>query len=766
MTHYLLEGLNREQAEAVQYPGKKLLVLAGAGSGKTRTLTQRIAWAINELQIPSHTILATTFTNKAAREMKERLSQLLGEGTRLPWCGTLHANALQILRYNYEAIGLTPDFSVIDQDEKKVTLKAILKSYGVEDDRAKVNQLSSWISNLKNQGLRSAQAAAGQHKPLDRNLLQAYIDYERICIRDQLVDFDEILLRSYEFLQSDSEAAQITRQRFQALFIDEFQDINSLQSLWLKQLQEHPDVMVSAVGDDDQSIYSWRGAKIAVMRDYGDEPDAKIIRLEQNYRSTSTILNLANALIQHNSNRLGKKLWSAIKSDTKPNGYAAFSEYDEARFISRRINDIRFNTTDDSLNDIAILYRTSAQSRVLEQVLSEEAISYRIYGGLRFFERLEIRDVLAYLRLAYGEQDASIMRTINNPARGIGAKSIEQLNQLSVANNCDLWTTIDNLVTATEGQAGSEPSLERSLNRLAQKIRPFWQVIQDLRQHCPTLPLDQQIEFITEHTGLYQLHCGPNSAAADVRRENLEELQQAAGRRQAQELVPTDDDGANGIDDGINDAINSELSVAQKFLAEVTLEQDHESDAVQQAISMMTIHAAKGLEFQHVFVVGLEEGLMPHDRSIKEGSVEEERRLCYVAVTRAQKHLTLSYARNRSTYGETKMRQGSRFIRELGEEHIQWINQKSRLSTTAGTSGASGNPRFTPLPDAAPKKPKQAADGYYEGCRIEHARFGDGTIMSIHRGSDNSKCEVYFDTGVTKWLLLSPKFLTKISHED
>ncbi|EXI67995.1 MAG: DNA helicase II [Candidatus Accumulibacter adjunctus] len=718
----LLAHLNAPQLAAVTLPPQHALILAGAGSGKTRVLTTRIAWLISTGQVGPAGILAVTFTNKAAKEMLTRLAAMLPINTRGMWIGTFHGLCNRLLRAHHREAGLPAEFQILDAADQLAAIKRLLKALAVDDQKYPPRELMHFINAHKEQGIRAAQAEAYDRYTSRR--IECYVEYERQCQREGVVDFGELLLRSYELLQRNEPLRQHYRARFRHILVDEFQDTNRLQYAWLKLLAGHgstdpdaPAACLFAVGDDDQSIYAFRGAEIGNMRDLQREFElASVIRLEQNYRSQGNILDAANALIRQNRGRLGKNLWTDAGAGEPIRVYAAFSDTDEARRIVDEIAELVRDGV--SRQQIALLYRANAQSRVLEHQLFTAGVPYRVHGGLRFFDRQEIRHALAYLRLIVNpDDDTAFARVVNFPTRGIGTRSAEALQEAAHAAQCSLYAAAANL----PGKSGST-------------IARFVRLIEQLRSETATLPLPELIEHVIDHSGLRQHYLGERDG--QDRLENLDELVNAATVFVSDAATATDENERS--DDG-------RLS---SFLAHASLEAgEHQAGDDQEAVQLMTVHSAKGLEFDVVFITGLEQGLFPHENAAQErDGIEEERRLMYVAVTRARRRLYLTHAETRLLHGQTRYCLPSVFLDELPAELLQ------------RSSRASGTPRATGTP--AGKQQTAGDSGLRIGQSVRHARFGVGVIVASEGAGEQARVQINFGNGGMKWLALSLARLT------
>ena len=744
MNTEFLTGLNERQHEAVTLPHQSALILAGAGSGKTRVLTTRIAWLIQTGQASPAGLLAVTFTNKTAKEMLSRISSMLPINTRGMWVGTFHGLCNRLLRAHYRDAGLPQTFQILDSQDQLALVKRLLKAANVDEERFPPRQVAWYINNHKDQGRRAADADA--YDGDTRRKQELYAIYDEQCQREGVVDFAELLLRCFELLSRNEILRQHYRERFRHILVDEFQDTNRLQYHWLRLLAgvdagataRAADNAIFAVGDDDQSIYAFRGASAANMqelqKDFGIET---VIKLEQNYRSHGHILDAANALIKHNERRLGKELWTEEAKGEPLRVYEADTDIDEAGFI---VDEVKSLANDGvSLSQIALLYRSNAQSRVLEHALFNASMSYRVYGGLRFFERQEIKHALAYLRLlASDEDDGALLRVINFPARGIGNRSLEQLQESARAAGTSLWTAAQAMADA---RAPKGDDADAAPATVLKGIPGFVALITRMRKSITELPLPELMEHVIEHSGLKPHYQGEREGAD--RLSNLDELINAAAGFVADELLE---------DTGL-----------AAFLAHASLESgDNQAQAGTDALQLMTVHAAKGLEFHSVFISGLEEGLFPHENSLSEADgKEEERRLMYVALTRARRRLYLSFAQSRMLHGQTRYNIASSFLREIPEPLMKPINRtrvfsggsSSRApfstSTSMATGGRGGRPEVVREAGFA-----DTASPWRVGQSVTHPKFGAGVIINAEgRGSD-ARVQVNFDRHGTKWLAL------------
>ena len=717
----LLDALNDRQRDVVAAPLQNMLVLAGAGSGKTRVLVQRIAWLMKVERVSPHSILAVTFTNKAAAEMRARVEQTVGGNTHGMWIGTFHGLAHRLLRMHFQEAKLPQSFQVLDSDDQLRLVKRIVRALNLDEKRWPAKQMQWYINGKKDEGLRP-QHIETHYDPTEETFVKVYKGYQEACDRAGLVDFAELLLRAHELWLNNPVLLKHYQQRFSNVLVDEFQDTNAIQYAWLSLLGlEQGKVMI--VGDDDQSIYGWRGAKIEnIQRFLNDFEDAQTIRLEQNYRSTANILNSANKLISNNNNRLGKELWTNDDAGEKISVYTAFNEIDEARFISGRISAWRKgdqSSSEDSLDDVAILYRSNAQSRLLEEALLQAKLPYRIYGGLRFFERQEIKDALAYLRLINNRNDdAAFERIINTPTRGIGNTTLALLRDAARSMEVTLWQACQNMLDAQELKG-----------RSAKVIQHFVDLIDQLEDDSTNLDLDQQANFVIQHSGLKAMYQAEKGERAEARIENLNELVTAC---QTFELDPE---------------LEDEQSRLTGFLTHAALESgESQASEYEPAVQLMTMHSAKGLEFKLVFIAGLEEGMFPSQQSVEEiGRLEEERRLCYVGMTRAMEKLYLCHAESRRLYGQEKYHKPSRFLRELPSECIEEIRLQSQVSRPTTTGRFSNTITLASFDNS----------GFKLGQNVLHPKFGEGVVLNYEGNGAQSRIQVNFADVGSKWLVVA-----------
>jgi DNA helicase II / ATP-dependent DNA helicase PcrA len=725
----LLDNLNSEQLAAVTLPAQSALILAGAGSGKTRVLTTRIAWLLQTGQCSPANLLAVTFTNKAAKEMLTRLGAMLPINTRGMWVGTFHGLCNRMLRAHYREASLPQTFQILDMADQLGAIKRLLKTLNVDDEKFPPRELQYFINGNKEAGFRPPAVDAWDE--YTRRRVELYSEYETQCQREGVVDFPELLLRSYELLKHNEPIRRHYQERFRYLLVDEFQDTNRLQYLWLKVLAGHgteAPAVVFAVGDDDQSIYGFRGAEIGNMLDFEREFGVPaIIRLEQNYRSHGNILDAANAVIAHNSKRLGKNLWTDQGSGEPIRVFEATTDMDEARWIVEEIQQLVRDGA--ARSDVALLYRSNAQSRVLEHQLFSLGVAYRVYGGLRFFERQEIKHALAYLRLlANSDDDTAFLRVVNFPTRGIGARSLEQLQDAAHMFNTSMYATVPHLT-----------------GKPAAAIGAFVRLIEEMRKATNGLPLPEIVEHILEASGL-RTHYQAEREGQE-RLENLNELIGAAHNFIA-ENERSDEPQEDEVD-------GDDLS---RFLAYASLEAgEHQADAGQDAVQLMTVHAAKGLEFDVVFITGVEEGLFPHEQSSNDpGGLEEERRLMYVAITRARQRLYMSLAQNRMLHGQTRYAVKSRFFEEIPEALLKWLTPRVKAWSGNSAWGTSGNPSNGSTSVKAHAQKSLDLAGFRIGQAVRHPKFGEGVIIAAQGTGEDAKIQINFGAGVgLKLLLLS-----------
>ena len=706
----ILEPLNSAQREAVTAGAGPMLVLAGAGSGKTRVLVHRIAWLIQAEHLSPHGILAVTFTNKAAGEMRTRIEHLIGGPARSMWVGTFHGLAHRLLRQHWREAGLPQSFQILDSEDQYRLIRRVLKGLDLDENRYPPRQLQWFINARKDEGLRAKHVHPGDD-PIHRQLLRAYVAYEAACERGGMVDFAELLLRALELWRDNAELLAHYQQRFRHVLVDEFQDTNAIQYAWIRLLTGQQ-IPAFVVGDDDQSIYAWRGARIEnILRFEKDFPNARVVRLEQNYRSTGNILKAANALIAHNSTRLGKNLWTNGSEGPPISVYAAYNEQDEAQFVIDQIK--RWQEQGGVRREIAVLYRSNAQSRVFEERLLAESIPYRVYGGPRFFERQEIKDALAYLRLLENRNDdASFERIINLPARGIGIRTLESLRESARREAQPLWSA---LCRVLENKAAPA--------RVLNSLEGFVRLVNDLDKRVRGLELFEQVDHVVHVSGLVKHYQAEKGERGEARVENLQELVSAA-----RGFVPQDLQG---------------MTPLSAFLSHAALEAgEGQAREWEDCVQLMTLHSAKGLEFPLVFICGMEEGLFPHGRSSEDlHGLEEERRLCYVGITRARSELYLCYAESRRLHGMDNFGIASRFLREIPPHLVREIRPRVQISRPFSIPSAGSDSRVSA--------------GLSLGQRVRHPSFGEGTVLDYEGSGAHARVQVNFSGAGAKWLVVA-----------
>ncbi|MFP4561274.1 MAG: UvrD-helicase domain-containing protein [Thiohalorhabdus sp.] len=718
----MLEGLNEQQQEAVALPAGPNLILAGAGSGKTRVLTHRIAHLVGHLGEPPGSILAVTFTNKAAREMRERVEELLGISVANLWIGTFHGLCHRILRAHAAALELPGDFQILDAEDQKRMVRRVIREAGVDEKAYDPRRVQGAINASKEDGLTPAEVASrGDDDPTITDL---YRRYQATLHQAGLVDFGDLLLRTLELFRKQPEVAAHYRERFRHVLVDEFQDTNRVQLLWLQALVGEGDDFF-AVGDDDQSIYGWRGARVDHVLNFRDHyPECNVVRLERNYRSTQPILAAANDVIRRNTGRLGKELWTDREAGQPVAWLAAPTEREEAQFVVGEIR--RWVEGGRARAECAVLYRSHAQSRQFEEALLGAGLPYRVYGGMRFYERAEIKDALAYLRLLRNrDDDASFDRVVNQPARGVGEKSLAAVRE--AASGGSLWQGAENALAGGAVRGKARTGLEA-----------FMRLIDDLTAASRNLELGDLVERVLRDTGLAEAWAAKGDGDADNRIENLEELMSAAEQFAAEE-VPADEDALSA------------------FLAHTALEAgEGRADPEEDAVQLMSLHAAKGLEFPRVFLTGMEEGLFPHFRTLDdEAALEEERRLCYVGMTRAMEELTLTMARRRRLYGRDQTNPPSRFVEEIGPERLNDITPRPAVEGP-GLGSAKGGSGFQPAERREPPP-------FPPGSGVRHSRFGAGVVMACEGSGPKARVRVFFrDLGEEKWLIVEYAGLEKL----
>jgi DNA helicase-2/ATP-dependent DNA helicase PcrA len=703
----ILDPLNDAQRDAVASENHNLLVLAGAGSGKTRVLVHRIAWLIQAEGLSPWSILAVTFTNKAAREMRLRIESMLHIGTHGMWVGTFHGLAHRLLKAHWQEAGLPQNFQILDSDDQLRLVKRICRELELDESRWPPRQAQWYINGQKDEGLRSHHIEAAPSDPFAYTMLQVYRAYEQACERGGMVDFAELLLRAHELWLKQPDLLQHYQGRFNHILVDEFQDTNTIQYAWLRVLAGNS-IPIVAVGDDDQSIYGWRGAKIENIQRFSEDfAPVKTVRLEQNYRSTGTILQAANSVISHNFNRLGKELWTAGEQGEPITLYAGFNEQDEARYIVERIE--QWVLDGNTRNSAAILYRSNAQSRVLEEALIRQDMPYRIYGGQRFYERLEIRNTLAYMRLMVSRgDDAALERVINTPPRGIGGKTIEIVRNIARERDVSMWQAI-------------AITIEEKLlpKRALTALEGFTVLVNELDSGTGELALHELTEMVIDAAELVEYHGKEKGERGQARVENLQELITATRQFES---------------------VDDELSPLQEFLDKAALDAgDTQAEEHEDSVQLMTLHSAKGLEFPLVFLAGMEENLFPHRMSLEEpGRLEEERRLCYVGITRAMEQLVICYAETRRLHGSESFNAPSRFLREIPAELMQEV----RLHTSITR------------PTSLGMNTEIAETGLNLGQRVYHQTFGEGVVLNFEGRGANARVEVNFDQEGSKWLVV------------
>jgi DNA helicase-2/ATP-dependent DNA helicase PcrA len=709
----ILDSLNDAQRQAVTAPSEPLLVIAGAGSGKTRVLVHRAAWLIDVEGISPQSLLAVTFTNKAAAEMRGRIESLLQMPVNHLWIGTFHGLAHRLLRRHWQDAGLPQNFQIIDSDDQLRIIKRLLKNLELDDDRWVPREIQYFINAQKDEGLRP-QHLDDEGDTNRRQFISLYQSYQEVCDRGGLVDFAELLLRAHELWRDHPDILQHYQKRFRHLLVDEFQDTNAIQYAWLRLLAGKEGIPF-VVGDDDQSIYRWRGARVEHIHQFQkDFPGTSVVKLEQNYRSTATILNAANALIANNDSRMGKNLWTDGVDGDAIRIYSAYNERDEADFVVGRLRD--WSDQGNLRADAAVLYRSNAQSRVLEEYLINAGLPYRVYGGLRFFERAEIKDALAYLRLLSNRSDdTSFERIVNRPTRGIGSRTVEAMRAYARAHSCSMWRAAGAIAS---GELGG---------RAASSVVVFLNLIEHMTRDTAGLDLQEQVDHVIHSSGLIEFFQKEKGERGETRVENLEELVSAAKSYKAD---PAD-----------------EMTPLDAFLSHAALEAgEGQAEAWEDCVQLMTMHSAKGLEFPLVFLCGMEDGLFPHQRSVADpNGLEEERRLCYVGITRAKQTLYVTYAEQRRLHGMDSFSQPSRFIAEIPEELVEEVRPRVQVSRPVSPRSRGHSAAIAPGSDL----------GVRLGQRVRHGKFGDGVILNCEGQGAHARVEVNFETAGTKWLVLS-----------
>ncbi|OED39155.1 DNA helicase II [Chromatiales bacterium (ex Bugula neritina AB1)] len=713
---HIIESLNTEQREAVTAESGPLLIQAGAGSGKTRVLTHRIAW-LNQVEgISPFGVLAVTFTNKAAGEMRSRVQQLLNSSIGPMWVGTFHGLSHRFLRMHWKEANLPQAFHILDSEDQKRMVQRSIRSLDLDETRWPPRTAMWYINAKKDEGLRP-QHIRDAGDPTEQQLIAIYAAYQKACDLAGAVDFAELLLRALETLRDNDALLQHYQHRFQHILVDEFQDTNTIQYAWLRLLAGDRGC-VFAVGDDDQSIYGWRGAKVENILNFSNDfPGTRIIRLERNYRSTGTILKAANSLIENNQDRLGKNLWTDIGDGDPITFYSAYNEGDEANFVIERIMD--HINDGGSRSEAAILYRSNAQSRVLEEALFRSGLPYRVYGGMRFFERMEIKDALAYLRLiSLADDDISFERVVNHPPRGIGDKTLTQIRTVANEAGVSLWHASAEILAANALKG-----------RASKAVGSFMELIIKLQQETRDLSLDAMVEHVIEHSGLMAHYKKDRSDKGEARVENLQELVGAAASPpEAPEDMP-------------------EMTPLDAFLSHAALEAgENQGSEWEDCVQLMTLHSAKGLEFPVVFITGMEQGLFPSQRSIEEsGKIDEERRLCYVGITRAERKLYLTMAEHRRLYGRDHFSPPSKFIREIPTEHLQEIRPRTKVTRPM---------QITPQRKATSIR-EENKTGVTVGQRVRHSKFGEGTVTDYEGQGAHARVYINFEDVGGKWLVMA-----------
>ncbi|KAA9130995.1 DNA helicase II [Marinihelvus fidelis] len=715
---HLLDGLNEAQREAVTSTAPHNLVLAGAGSGKTRVLIHRLAWLIQVEHVSPLGILAVTFTNKAAGEMRERAQDLLEVSTRPLWIGTFHGIAHRLLRMHWREAGLPEQFQILDSEDQQRLIKRLMRDEGMDENQWPARQAQWFINQRKDEGQRPDAIETEGH-PLTAGWTQIYQLYQDYCDRAGLVDFAELLLCAHELWLNNDELLAHYRNRLRHILVDEFQDTNTIQYAWIRMLAGSSG-QTFVVGDDDQSIYGWRGARVENVRAYTrDFPDVKTVRLEQNYRSTGNILSAANGLIAHNESRMGKNLWTDDEPGQPIRIYAAFNEQEEARFVVSQLR--QWIDEGRRASDAAIVYRTSAQSRLFEEFLMRESVPYRVYGGLRFFERAEIKDALSYLRLVQNpNDDAALERVINTPNRGIGQKTVETLRMQSRETGLPLWQAA--------GLAIEQGVLS---GRARTTVAAFMRLVTDMRERLGDWTMGNQVQGVIDMSDLASHYEKESREKMESRMENLRELVNAADAF----VIPADDEEAG-------------MTPLQSFLSRAALEAgETQGEEWDDCVQLMTLHSAKGLEFPLVFMAGMEDGLFPHQRSVTEsgGKLEEERRLCYVGMTRAMEQLYMTYAEVRRMFGSENYSRPSRFLGEIPAEHLQEIRPRAQVSQP----WVAAKPARAPIPGHDDGMP------FKHGQRVHHRKFGEGTVITFEGSGEHARVQVNFNHAGTKWLVLA-----------
>jgi DNA helicase-2/ATP-dependent DNA helicase PcrA len=721
ITH-ILDGLNEPQRQAVSAPVGNTLVVAGAGSGKTRVLVHRMAWLIDVERVSPNGILAVTFTNKAAAEMRSRTEELLNISARAMWVGTFHGLAHRLLRMHWQEAKLPQNFQILDSDDQLRLVKRVMRTLDIDEKKWPARQASWFINGQKDEGKRARDVANGDdlfqitHKKI-------YEGYEEICDQGGLVDFAELLLRSHELWLNNPSLLAHYQGRFEHILVDEFQDTNTIQYAWLRVLAGKTGY-VMAVGDDDQSIYGWRGARIENIHRYSEDfENVETVRLEQNYRSTQTILDAANSLIKRNTDRLGKQLWCDGPAGELIKVYAGYNDLDEARFIAERTH--QWIEDGGSADEVAVLYRSNAQSRVLEESMLRAKIPYQIYGGQRFFERAEIKNALAYMRLVEDHHsDTAFERVVNIPARGIGDKSVEAIRVLARERAISLW------------QASKDGIAEGLFpGRIRTNVGSFLELVDDVSGAVQSMSLHELADHCIEASGLMAFHSAERGERGLARKENLEELVSACRQFTGEMVFP------------FEDSDSAQTTVLQEFLDQVALDSGDRQAQQGPSVQMMTLHSAKGLEFPLVFLSGLEEGLFPHRMSAEEpGRLEEERRLAYVGITRAMQELYLTYAETRRLHGQDSYNRPSRFLLEVPQTLVAEVRMNGAVQRPVSSGG---------LFDDFSSQSDEEVMGLRMGQRVDHGKFGEGVVMQFEGSGERAKVEVNFPGVGAKWLMVA-----------
>lgn len=742
-----LESLNGPQYEAVTAPLGPVRVLAGAGSGKTRVLVSRIAWLLNTEQCRAHSILAVTFTNKAAFEMKVRLQDLIHTSLKGLWMGTFHSLCHRLLRFHHREAGLPQNFQILDRDDQLRLCRRLLREEKIDDKVIDAKALVAFISGHKEEGRRPQNLEA--FDPHEAQLIELYRLYQLTCDTAGLVDFSEILLRALELLRNNRAILTHYQERFQFVLVDEFQDTNSVQYAWLQLLtQAHQRLFV--VGDDDQSIYGWRGARVEnILHFHQDFPDCTTIRLEQNYRSTSAILEAANAVISKNNDRLPKKLWTENDSFEPITVFRALDGYDEARYVVETIQGHLENDGNLHKKELAILYRSNAQSRIFEEFLLRSQISYRVYGGLRFFDRAEIKDILAYLRLLVNpDDDVSLERAMSVPPKGIGQATVNRLREAAMRNQSSLWGALTIVLTT-----GKLPT--RTHNALSR----FYDLIESFKALLTSdLSLPALFSEVIEKSELKNLYLKEKLGRGEDRLDNLNEFVTAAEYFISGERIEL-----SFVEEEVDPLALPLSEQLAAFLGQTALDSsENQAEIDEDAIQLMTLHSAKGLEFPYVFIVGLEDGLFPSENSISEGRLEEERRLAYVGITRAEKKLYLTSSESRLLYGQTLYLKPSRFLRDIPENLIKEEGLAIKITPT-GLNIEKGARALRQKRGAVGQVTEKEVAGFYLGELVAHPTFGEGVIENFEGTGKSLRVIINFMESGRKVLVLSYANLTKVS---